>query len=142
MTGSLSNDHPMPPIPMNWKIGDLKPGERVRIEFEIGLIEELPGGAYHLSAEAKGRSEAGDEAGSGWITSNFLVRLRQLVESLTPAVLASGEDIAPSGEILGAMNINSPVDKRIYLPYILAISVFIYITLVILRRKIEAKKEE
>jgi len=142
VTGSLSNDHPMPPIPMNWKIGDLKPGERVRIEFEIGLIEELPGGAYHLSAEAKGRSEAGDEAGSGWITSNFLVRLRQLVESLTPAVLASGEDIAPSGEILGAMNINSPVDKRIYLPYILAISVFIYITLVILRRKIEAKKEE
>lgn len=138
VTGSLSNDHPMPPIPMNWKIGDLKPGERVRIEFEIGLIEELPGGAYHLSAEAKGKSEAGDESGSGVVTSDFWVRLKDLVEFLTPTALA-GEEVPSSGQILGAASEALPIDKEKYLPYILAITVFAYFGILALRRKIDGK---
>lgn len=138
--GSLSNDHPMPPIPMEWKLGDLKPGERVKIEFEIGLIQGLPGGAYHLSAEAKGRSEAGDESSSGWVTSNFLVRLRQLIETLTPTVLAS-EETPTSGQILGTADV-LPIDKKKYLPYIFALSVLLYICLLALRRKLGAKDEK
>ena len=139
--GSLSNDHPMPPIPMEWKLGDLRPGERVRIEFEIGLIQGLPGGTYHLSAEAVGRSEAGrDESSSGWVTSNFLVRLRQLIETLTPTILASDET-PTSGQVLGATDV-LPIDKKKYLPYILAISVLLYFGILALRRKLNRNAEE
>lgn len=138
IAGSLSNDHPMPPIPMDWKLGDLKPGERVKIEFEIRLINELPAGAYRLSAEAKGKSEAGDESGSGVVTSDFWVRLKELVEFLVPTALA-GEEAPSSGQILGAASEVLPIDWEKYLPYILAITVFAYFGILALRKKIDGR---
>ncbi|MFZ5933142.1 MAG: CARDB domain-containing protein [Patescibacteria group bacterium] len=139
VAGSLSNDHPMPPIPMSWNLGDLRPGERVRIEFQIGLIEELPAGMYHLMAEATGKSEAGDEASSGKVISDFLLRLRQFAELLTPTVLASEEN-PDSGQILGVENGVLPIDKKRYLPYILGVTILVYLGILALRRKLDEEE--
>ena len=139
--GELANDHPMPPIPMEWEIGDLKPGERVKIEFEIGLIEELPEGEYHLSAEAIGLSGAGQPASSGWVTSSFLVRLKAVLSLLTEVITPQEETLAASGQVLGVEdNYNYfRFDIEPYLPYILGASVFLLIVISALRRKIEGQ---
>ncbi|EKD94572.1 MAG: hypothetical protein ACD_26C00034G0107 [uncultured bacterium] len=135
--GSLSNDHPMPAIPMQWYLGNLKPGEKVEIEFSIGLIEELPEGTYHLLVEAKGKSESGDESRSGWVGSNFLLKLKYFVDQISPEVSAKEE-------VLGVSDIprnkNFLVDNQKYLPYILATSILILIMISLLRKKI--KKNE
>ena len=136
--GQLSNDHPMPPIPMSWNLGNLRAGERVKIEFAIGLINNVPEGAYHLSAEAKGRSEASDESSSGVVTSDFFVRLKQIVAALAPTVLASGEAVS-SAQTLGESSENSPFDIKRYLPYILATSILTFGVISALRRKMDGK---
>lgn len=130
--GFLSNDHPMPAIPMYWNLGDLKPGEKVQIEFSIGLIPELPEGMYHLSANAKGKGESGNESESGWSSSNFFVKLKYLVETITPEVLA-GEDSSTSNS---QSNKNLLLDNKKYLPYILATSLILIIFIRKLKKRI------
>jgi len=138
VNGFLSNDHPMPALPMDWDLGNLKPGEQVEIEFSIGLIDELPGGLYHLSAQAKGKAESGDESASSWFTSNFLIRLKYLANQISSNVSAKGEVLGATDEIKRS---NFLLDNKKYLPYILAISAFILLFIPALKRKLNKNEK-
>jgi hypothetical protein len=139
--GNFSNDHPMPPIPMRWELGDLMPGQRVKIEFRIGLTDALPEGVYHITAWAKARSESGDESISQVSQSDFLVKLKKYARKIVP----QEEVLADEGEVLGASAESLPdsapaVDKKKYLPYIFAINTFFYFVISSLRKKAEEKE--
>jgi hypothetical protein len=136
--GTLSNDHPMPALPLGWSLGDLKAGEVVEIEFSVGLIEELPGGEYHLSAEAKGKAENGDESTTGWYTSNFWVKVRYVLGSITPEVAAKGEVLSSDSGFKNSFL----VDKKKYLPYILATSVFVLVLIPYLKRRLNKNESK
>jgi len=137
--GDLSNDHPMPAIPMFWKLGDLKPGERVIIQFGIGLIKNLPGGEYHLAAEAFGANTLGEEVSSGRVVSNFNVFLKKMAGFLSTDVKAEEPVAEASGEILGLTTDNSSFDFHKYLPYLLGASVLALLLISGARRKLQEK---
>ena len=134
--GSLSNDYSLPAIPMGWDLGDLKPGEKIEIDFSIGLIEELPAGQYYISAQAKGKSETGDEISTDWVNSSFLINLKGYLGLLSTEVLA---DNLESEEVLGSSS-NWLVNKRKYLPYIFGISLLIIIVIYFLRKRMDGKR--
>lgn len=143
VNGQLSNDHPMPAIPMVWKLGDLAPGQRVTIEFEIGLIDALPAGIYHLSASANGKSQSGETAGSGWVVSNFLIKLKYLAGNLaTEAVAEDGNGSQQVGEVLGASEVRKGFDIREYFPYILPISILTLFIISFLKKNLETLPNE
>ncbi len=135
--GQLANDHPMPAIPMNWELGDLKPGERVKIEFEIQLIEELPEGEYHLSVYATGKSAAGDESSSESVVSNFLVRLKALAGLVSGEALAQANNSTSGqvGEVLGISD-QKGFDIRDYFSYIFVASILMLLALAIIKKKV------
>lgn len=134
--GSLSNDYPMSAIPMDWDLGDLKPGEKIEIDFSIGLIEELPAGEYYISAQAKGKSENGDEISTNWVSSSFLIKLKDYAGSLGSEVLA---DNLESEEVLGSSS-NWLVNKRKYLPYIFGTSLLLLLFIYCLRKRMDGKR--
>ena len=137
--GSLSNDHPMPPIPMSWDLGDLRPGEKVTIQFGIGLINDLPGGVYHLTAEAFGSNLLGEEVSSGRVVSDFNVFLKKVADFLSPDVKAKGLETEGLGETLGLSTNDSVLDFRKYFPYLLGASVFTLLLITGGRRKLQSK---
>jgi hypothetical protein len=137
--GNLYNEHPMPPIPMEWDLGNLKAGERAIIEFEIGLIEELPSGTYHISARAKGHSASGDESFSDEMVSDFNVLSRLIAGAFAPEVLAEMDTISSSGESLGTVDVAKGFDVKEYLPYILPTIIFSYLFTVVGKRKLNGE---
>lgn len=116
--GSLSNDHPMPALPMMWEIGDIRSGEQVGIEFSIALIDDLPAGTYHLKALAIGHAESGDESSSGLASSNFLVKILGLARYAAAPVEATYSEVPESQDVLGISSQGLPFDKNKYWPYI------------------------
>lgn len=135
VSGSLTNDHPMSGVPMDWQIGDLQPGQNAKITFSVDLKKDLPGGMYHISAEATGYSESGDASSSNSVVSDFLVKLKEVAGALAPEVAA-----APEGQVLGASTENTNgFDIRRYLPYILAISGLALILIPALKRRLQGE---
>jgi hypothetical protein len=137
--GSLSNDHPMPAIPMQWKLGDMTPGQKVVIKFSIALINDLPEGLYHINVYAEGKSPAGDTASTGLVTSDFLLKLRSYISKLTPSVEAYSEEGVGSGEVLGASSEGYFSKIKKYLPYIFGASIILYLLTSGLRRRLDGK---
>jgi hypothetical protein len=139
--GQLTNDHPMPAIPMDWKIGDLKPGGKAKISFSITLTSNLPQGQYEISATATGDGDSGNESSVG-STSSFWVKVKGVITELTaPQALAESTANA-GGNVLGATTSSkSPLDINKYLPYILASLAAAYIFIFFARRKLKEHEE-
>ena len=134
--GSLSNDYSLPAIPMSWDLEDLKSGEKIEIDFSIGLIEELPAGEYYISAQAKGKSENGDETSTDWVISTFLIKLKDYVGLLGTEVFA---DNLESEEVLGSSS-NWLVNKRKYLPYIFGTSLLLLLFIYFIKKRMNGNK--
>lgn len=137
--GHLTNDQSMPAIPMDWKIGDLKPGGKVKISFSITLTSNLPSGQYKISATATGNGESGNE-GSAEGESSFWVKVKNmLTEIAAPEVLAESS-IDTDEQILGTTNAKSALDINKYLPYILLGLIATYLLILIAQKKLRKNK--
>ncbi len=78
---------------------DVKTNQRIKIEFKIDLSKTLPEEIYHISALAKGKSEARGEVQTQSQVSNFLVKLVNIVNLSAVEVMAKEEEI-PNQEFL------------------------------------------
>jgi hypothetical protein len=138
--GQLTNDHPMPAIPMDWKVGDLRPGGKAKINFSITLTSNLPAGQYNISATAIGDSESGD-AVSVDSNSSFWVRVKGAIAEITsPSVLAESP-INEDENVLGIETSKPTLDINKYLPYILASLAAAYLLILFARRKLEENEK-
>jgi len=140
VSGSLTNDHPMPAVPMDWSLGDLDPGRKRIIEFGISLIHNLPEGEYHLNAQAIGYNTAGDEVASSNANSSFYVKLAHFMSQIASPVNASG------GEVLGLSTDNSTDAPQGYLarwkkyyPYVLLATLFLLLISSAAKNKLNGK---
>jgi len=139
INGSLSNDHPMPAIPISWSVGDMDPGRKITIQFSISLIKDLPEGNYHLAALARGYNSAGDEVNTSIAVSNFWVKVTQYLSRIaTPVDASEGEVLGatatvPNGVVSGGLFFG----WKKYLPYIFLASLVALFGSTLLRRKFD-----
>jgi hypothetical protein len=139
--GQLTNDHPMPAIPMDWKIGDLRPNGKAKISFSITLTSDLPQGQYKIAANVTGDGDSGNES-SADSTSSFWVKVKGFITELAaPQALAESAANA-EGNVLGTTTSGkSPLDINKYLPYILASLAAAYIFIFFARKKLKEHEE-
>jgi hypothetical protein len=131
----------MPAIPMNWKIGDLRPNGKAKISFSITLTSDLPEGQYKISATAEGSGDSGNIASAGG-ESTFWVKVKGIFTQIAaPAALAeSNMDIG--GQVLGLSTSKPPLDLYKYLPYILPILAAAYIFIFLARKRLRKSEHD
>lgn len=138
--GQLTNDHPMPAIPMNWKIGDLRPNGRAKISFSITLTSDLPGGQYKISAIAEGSGDSGNISSSDGESTFWVKAKGVLTQIVAPEVMAES-DMDIGGEVLGISTSKSPLDIYKYLIYILPILAAAYLFILFARKKLRENEQ-
>jgi hypothetical protein len=128
-------------VPLDWKLGDLKPNGKAKISFNITLKKDAPGGLYHLFAQASGQSESGDTTISNLSDSPFRVYAGvSPTESFTPPVSGTtSQGLGGGGEILGLNTQKSPFNIDSILPYALPMLVMAYFLIVASRRKLNGE---
>ena len=69
---NITNDNSSSSTPMNWNLGDVKPGGKVKISFNAGVPKDSETSMYQIAATATGLAESGDSSSASG-ASNFLV---------------------------------------------------------------------
>lgn len=128
-------------VPLDWKLGDLKPNGKAKISFNITLKKDAPGGVYHLFAQASGQSESGDTSISNLSDSPFRVYAGvNTTESFIPPVSGTtSQGTGGGGEILGLNTQKSPFNINGLIPYTLPMLVMAYMLIFASRRKLNGE---
>ena len=138
--GQLTNDLPMPAIPMDWKIGDLKPNGKANISFSITLTPNLPEGQYKISATVSGSGDSGNTA-SAEGDSAFWVKTKSILAEIAAPEVQAESNENHYGQVLGITNTKSQLDINKYLPYILLTLVTAYTLIFFARKKLKENEK-
>lgn len=124
--GQLTNDQLTSIIPMNWKIGDIRPNGKTKIAFSVALQPNLPEGLYKISATATGYDDGGNEA-SASSSSSFWVKVKsELTKPAVPTV-STNSNLPKPREVLGTSSLKQKSNINKYLFYVLSILTILYI---------------
>jgi hypothetical protein len=136
VTGSITDDHPIPGAPLNWDLGDIRAGGKVKISFEVNVPKDVQTSVYHITATANGQAESGDTSSASG-ASNFLVEgFANFVSTLAPQVSAASVDQV-SPQVLGQSVVSAGShDITKDWPFILSGIGILYLLVIIARRKI------